>query len=43
MAQFDFETKLVENRICHYFHQDKGFKDFVERNENKLSQRKNFS
>ena len=26
MAQIEFETKLVRNEICHYFHQDNGFK-----------------
>ena len=26
MADFLFETKLVSNKICHYYHQETGFK-----------------
>ena len=26
MAEFVYETKLVKNKTCHYFHQDSGFK-----------------
>ena len=26
MAEFDFETKLVKNKVCHYFTQDGGYK-----------------
>ena len=26
MALFEFETKLVKNKICHYYLQENGFK-----------------
>ena len=29
MSEFYFETKLVKNKVCHYFTQDGGYKYFI--------------